>query len=539
MSYLYDNVGNVTQITDLFTAGRDFTYDALNRSITGSGTFGPNQSTQNCTYEYDSIGNMTNKCGAALEYNYSGHPSAVSRNVATGKTYEYDDNGSMTRRDTQTLTWDVDNRLVKIEGGGTTIMEYDSTGQRVIKNGPTGITLFPFDGIEIANGVITKYIKIGGEIFAAKKQTNLTFYHNDHLEGVNIITNTDVNNPRCQLDEYDPSGAVSREEGNCDPTHRFTGQELDPETGIYYYGGRYYDEEIGRFISPDPFVPAPDDPQNLNRYSYALNNPQRYTDPTGYQGDVGGPSVVFAVAQIIRVIVFNFIDTPHHEFKVVVKSFRSPANHARPENSGGPTSDSVSRYADEPGKDIPDDIIDPTGEFVRSEQLLKNLETDKRAPKCTGEQSSGKKSVISANLTTNRPFIAAGIILGGIIADVPGAIVGGILGSNIGIGPNISVVPSTSSVYVGATVLAAPFQYKGGNSYGINEVKVPPSQNPNAIANGLSGSVTFQPLPFLGSTATYSPGSGPTVFGLSVGSRSVYSGNISYNVCLINCGCSR
>jgi uncharacterized protein RhaS with RHS repeats len=171
---------------------------------------------------------MTNKCGAALEYNYSMHPSAVSRNVATGKTYEYDDNGNMTRRGTQTLTWDVDNRLISI---GTTLMEYDSTGQRVIKNGSTGIILFPFDGVEIDNGVITKYIKIGDEIFAAKKQTNLSFYHNDHLEGVNIITNTDVNNPTCQSNEYDPWGSVSEEQGNCDPTHRFKRESIITAVG--------------------------------------------------------------------------------------------------------------------------------------------------------------------------------------------------------------------------------------------------------------------------------------------------------------------
>jgi RHS repeat-associated protein len=75
---------------------------------------------------------------------------------------------------------------------------------------------------------------------------------------------------------------VSRTEGSVDPTHRFTGKELDPESGLYYYGGRYYDPEISRFISPDPFVQSPDDPQNLNRYSYVNNNPQNYIDPSGY-----------------------------------------------------------------------------------------------------------------------------------------------------------------------------------------------------------------------------------------------------------------
>ena len=119
---------------------------------------------------------------------------------------------------------------------------------------------------------------IGNLTNAAKVGANKHFYHNDHLGGVNVIT--DITGARCQLNEYDPWGAVSRSEGptpgspaNCDTTRRFTGQELDPETDLYYYGGRYYDHEIGRFVSPDPFVQDPDDPQNLNRYSYVINNP--------------------------------------------------------------------------------------------------------------------------------------------------------------------------------------------------------------------------------------------------------------------------
>ncbi|MBN1190562.1 MAG: RHS repeat-associated core domain-containing protein, partial [Dehalococcoidales bacterium] len=51
------------------------------------------------------------------------------------------------------------------------------------------------------------------------------------------------------------------------PTDRqFTGQRLD-ETGLYYYGARYYDHSIGRFISPDTIVPDPYNPQSFNRYS--------------------------------------------------------------------------------------------------------------------------------------------------------------------------------------------------------------------------------------------------------------------------------
>ena len=62
---------------------------------------------------------------------------------------------------------------------------------------------------------------------------------------------------------------------------KFTGQRLD-ETGLYYYGARYYDATIGRFISSDTIVQSFANPQSLNRYSYTLNNPLKYIDPSGH-----------------------------------------------------------------------------------------------------------------------------------------------------------------------------------------------------------------------------------------------------------------
>lgn len=62
---------------------------------------------------------------------------------------------------------------------------------------------------------------------------------------------------------------------------KFTGQRLD-STGLYYYGARYYDPGIWRFISPDTVGPDPKNPQALNRYSYCLNNPLKYNDPSGH-----------------------------------------------------------------------------------------------------------------------------------------------------------------------------------------------------------------------------------------------------------------
>ena len=62
------------------------------------------------------------------------------------------------------------------------------------------------------------------------------------------------------------------------------GQTRDASTGLMYYGARFYDPALGRFLSPDSIVPQPGNPQSLNRYSYTLNNPLRYTDPTGHWG---------------------------------------------------------------------------------------------------------------------------------------------------------------------------------------------------------------------------------------------------------------
>ncbi len=64
-------------------------------------------------------------------------------------------------------------------------------------------------------------------------------------------------------------------------SNRYTSQILDEDTGLYYYGARYYDPELGRFIQADPIVPGTQNSQAFNRYSYVLNNPLRFVDPTG------------------------------------------------------------------------------------------------------------------------------------------------------------------------------------------------------------------------------------------------------------------
>lgn len=69
--------------------------------------------------------------------------------------------------------------------------------------------------------------------------------------------------------------------------YEFTGKERDVESGLDYFGARYYASTMGRFMSPDTFGEHIEDPQTLNRYSYVGNNPLSRTDPDGHDFYLG------------------------------------------------------------------------------------------------------------------------------------------------------------------------------------------------------------------------------------------------------------
>ena len=128
----------------------------------------------------------------------------------------------------------------------------------------------------------TKHIFMGpNRICSVATAGDKSFYHLDHLGSSNVITNQAGNLiSNC---EYLPYGEFSTKTGANVTYYYFTGKELDDETGLMFYGARYYDPQIGRFITPDTIVQAPYDPQSLNRYSYCRNNPINLTDPTGHK----------------------------------------------------------------------------------------------------------------------------------------------------------------------------------------------------------------------------------------------------------------
>lgn len=183
----------------------------------------------------------------------------------------------MTGRSGQAIIYNYDNMPGQIDN---TIFVYDSAGQRVKKNNT--VYVGKLYECTVVNGICTdakKHIFTGDKRIATKSSNDTVYFHGDHIGSSSVITNS--SGVMVQEVKYAAFGEERYSWGSA-TNYKFTGQEDDPEIGMYYYGARYYDPALGKFISPDSIVQAPFDPQTLNRYSYVRNNPLVYIDPTGH-----------------------------------------------------------------------------------------------------------------------------------------------------------------------------------------------------------------------------------------------------------------
>jgi RHS repeat-associated protein len=111
------------------------------------------------------------------------------------------------------------------------------------------------------------------------------YYHSDHLGSTSLITDLEGN--IVQHVEYVPFGEVFIEERNnmWNTPYLFNAKELDEETGLYYYGARYYDPRIALFLGVDPLS---EKYPNFSVYIYTFQNPVKFIDPTGMEGEGDG-----------------------------------------------------------------------------------------------------------------------------------------------------------------------------------------------------------------------------------------------------------
>ena len=155
-------------------------------------------------------------------------------------------------------------------------------GSSVFTDGLT--TVFVGSLYEETNDHVSTAVFMGSTRVATVRDGFQHFYHSDHLGGLNIRTNGEG----FKQEEvwYEPYGKISYHDyfGSAAEiaSYYYTDQYLDQETELYFYNARYYDPELGRFTQADTIVPDPNDTQNYNRYTYVLNNPLKYVDPSGH-----------------------------------------------------------------------------------------------------------------------------------------------------------------------------------------------------------------------------------------------------------------
>jgi len=116
-----------------------------------------------------------------------------------------------------------------------------------------------------------------------RKDGKVTYLHGDHLGSASLAT--DASGARVSAMRYTPFGETRV--GDAPTDRRFTGQRQEAGIGLYDYGARFYSASLGRFISSDTIIPDLKEPQDFNRYTYVENNPLKYLDPTGHEGEGG------------------------------------------------------------------------------------------------------------------------------------------------------------------------------------------------------------------------------------------------------------
>lgn len=244
------------------------------------------------SYNYDGKGNITtindnrnlSHNYVSSSYTFPGPGEArphTPLSKAAGPTYHYDANGNMDFNGQ--WTFDFENMPTTIDNVN---FKYDGNGSRT-KKSVAGVTKqINIDKLyECYLGNCRKYIFADDNRIAVNTYGVILFYHQDHLGSTNVVTDGPGNTVQ-EVISYYPFGETLDDTGLreiINVPYKFTGQELDSETGLYNYNARLYSPDFGRFISPDTIVSDPTNPQSLNRYSYVLNNPLNYTDPTGHE----------------------------------------------------------------------------------------------------------------------------------------------------------------------------------------------------------------------------------------------------------------
>ena len=293
-AYTYDNRGNTTRITDYTDTSRTInnTFDGLSRLKTSESAFG------DITFNYDALGNLRKRTvsggnafggaqhNATMGFNSTNRITSATTSKGV-QTYNYDNRGNVTRMGDTRFTYDQANQPISVTGSQDGEFVYDGNLKRIKKTTDEQTTYFIYtQGAGLVSQynkttqVHTDYIRLGGQTIAqvesggSEADTSTVPFNGALPERSETAL--------AGKDYYLPYGQSVSGNAPSDNAIGFTGHIKDG-SGLTYMEARFYDPVSGRFLSNDPLPYR--DIFSFNRYSYANNNPYRYTDPTGLDSE--------------------------------------------------------------------------------------------------------------------------------------------------------------------------------------------------------------------------------------------------------------
>jgi RHS repeat-associated protein len=280
--YSYNDAHNITNWKN--TSGyHAYGFDLVDRLTSTTNSAQPNEN-----YSYDTVGNRTT---SHLSASYGYQPFNKLTSTATA-AYTYDNNGNLLSRTdslgTTTFSWNEENQLtqVTLPGGLTVSYKYDGLGRRIQRTTSAGASeRYVYDGPDVLLdlnadwSVATTYLSgpgIDKHLRQTSNTTGISYFLTDHLGSTAGLTDA-TGNILEQL-SYDSFGNNA---GSGRTRYGYTGRERDPDTVLVHYRARWYDAELGRFLSEDPIGFRGGD---VNVYAYVGSNSLNEDDPLGLQG---------------------------------------------------------------------------------------------------------------------------------------------------------------------------------------------------------------------------------------------------------------
>ncbi|MHB8702455.1 MAG: RHS repeat-associated core domain-containing protein [Nitrososphaerales archaeon] len=216
----------------------------------------------------------TSSWTANMNYNRDGGLKSMTNDSVVTNNYYYDFENRFT---SMTLT---------VLGGTETLQNntYDGNGNRVEQTagGSTTVSINQGSNIiyekNLTSGVVTDHFYANAMQVGKISGSSLYYYQQDNLGSTRLVTNS--LGSTIFSSDYLPFGLNYGLSGS--ESFMYTGKQFDPSTGLYYYGARFYDDVLGRFITEDTNTGSREDPQSLNRYIYARDNPMSLVDPSGH-----------------------------------------------------------------------------------------------------------------------------------------------------------------------------------------------------------------------------------------------------------------